>query len=365
MAVLVVGALAVALYVLTRGPGVQPVASPEVRLERTADHPARAAAARPRSKTSLAPSLVAAPGEGGPLALSPAPTFGASGPAFRVVWRRVADLPESRARFGAAVAGGRIWVVGGESRNGVLASAVTYDPAADRWTPAGTMRAARSNHGLVAVDGRIWAIGGFNGEALLGGVEVLDPSTGSWTTVEGAGGSMPTPRSGFACAAVGGRIWTFGGDHPVIEVFDTATRRWESRGNMPSPLSAASAVVSRDLVYLIGGFGGAAASPAIRVYDTRAGRWLSDAAPMQQARAGLAVVDDAGGAVFSIGGTFRSPLSLVEVCRAPGEPWWGMDDLPAPRANLRAVIARGKLYAIGGMDRAAEVSVFEGTVTPP
>src|SRR5512140_351141 len=182
-AALVLGALAVALYLLTRGPATPPVAGAEARPERPADRPARAAAARPRSKTIPAPSLVAAPGEGGPLALSPAPVFGASGPAFRIVWRRVADLPEPRARFGAAVAGGRVWVVGGESRNGVLASTVTYDPAHDRWTPAGTMRAARSNHGLVAVDGRIWALGGFNGEALLGGVEVLDPATGSWTTV--------------------------------------------------------------------------------------------------------------------------------------------------------------------------------------
>lgn len=294
--------------------------------------------------------------------LRPAPAFGPTGPAFRVVWRRVADLPEPREKFGAAVLGGLIYVVGGESPGGILASVVTFDPARGRWAGSASLNAARCSHGVVVVGGRLYALGGFDGRSLLGSVEVFDPAAGSWQTVEGAAGKMPTPRSGLVCAAAGGRIYTFGGDRPVVEVFDPATRRWESRGGLPWGLSAASAVAWRDTIYLIGGFGVQATSPAVHVYDPRAARWLADAEHLQQARAGLAAVCDARGVCFAIGGRSGSPQGLVEVCRAPGEPWWGVEGLPAPRTNLQAVIAGGKLYAIGGADRAPEASVFEGTV---
>jgi len=298
--------------------------------------------------------------------LVPAPGFGASSaPAFGVAWRRVADLPEPRAKFGAAVLDGKIYVVGGESRNGLLSSAVVYDPAAGRWAPAGSLTGPRASHAAVVAGGRLYAVGGFSGSSLVGSVEVFDPAANSWRPVEGAGSTMPTPRSVFGCAVVGDRILTFGGNRPVLEIFDTATGRWTSGGNLPWPLVGAAAVAWQDRVYLMGGFSGQAVSGAVHVYDAAAGRWLADAEQSLQARSGSAAVCDAGGALFLIAGRFGSALvGLIEVARTPGEKWWTVDALPASCANLQAVIAGGKLYTIGGVEGVPVSFVFEGTVKP-
>jgi len=68
---------------------------------------------------------------------------------------------------------------------------------------------------------------------------------------------MPTARGGLAAAAVGGRLYAFGGENPGVfattEAFDPATNEWRRLADMPTPRHGAGAVAVGGTIYVIGG----------------------------------------------------------------------------------------------------------------
>ncbi|MCH7915782.1 MAG: galactose oxidase, partial [Deltaproteobacteria bacterium] len=70
--------------------------------------------------------------------------------------------------------------------------------------------------------------------------------------------SMPTARSGIAAAALGGRIFVFGGESVSgtfnqTESYDPATDRWETLTPMPTPRHGLGAAVLGGNIYVISG----------------------------------------------------------------------------------------------------------------
>jgi len=98
----------------------------------------------------------------------------------------VAPLATDRLHHTAtALRDGTVLVVGGNSGSGarldVGASAVAraerYDPATDRWSPAGDLAQARSGHvATLLLDGRVLVTGG-EGNGLVATAEIYDPAT--------------------------------------------------------------------------------------------------------------------------------------------------------------------------------------------
>lgn len=78
-----------------------------------------------------------------------------------------------------------------------------------------------------------------------------------------ASGKMPTPRGGLAAAAVGHKIYTFGGReiHTALssgvfnqtEVFDTISDTWEKLSPIKLPRHGTAAVSAGGKVYIPGG----------------------------------------------------------------------------------------------------------------
>ena len=69
---------------------------------------------------------------------------------------------------------------------------------------------------------------------------------------------MPTARSGIAAAALGGRIFVFGGESvrgtfDQTESYDPATDRWETLTPMPTPRHGLGAAVLGESIYVISG----------------------------------------------------------------------------------------------------------------
>jgi N-acetylneuraminic acid mutarotase len=74
---------------------------------------------------------------------------------------------------------------------------------------------------------------------------------------------MPTPRGGVSAAAVGGKVYVFGGEGNTeagsegvfdqVEVYDTTRDKWESVGKMKVPRHGTSAVAVGGAVYIPGG----------------------------------------------------------------------------------------------------------------
>ena len=93
----------------------------------------------------------------------------------------------------------RIYVTGGKDSEGnTLNSAYVYDPQADAWTQLASMGAARRVHASAAMGGKLYVFGGYGTIGLLSEAEVYDPSSNSWAQVT----SLTSPRSGVAAIAL-------------------------------------------------------------------------------------------------------------------------------------------------------------------
>lgn len=94
------------------------------------------------------------------------PTTTVSGwkPGADVGFRDLAPLPTPRAAAVAVVANGRIWVIGGVTRDGALTGAVeVYDPATNAWSLRPPLQRPRAYAGAGLVDGKVVVVGGLLG----------------------------------------------------------------------------------------------------------------------------------------------------------------------------------------------------------
>lgn len=172
-------------------------------------------------------------------------------------WEAIAPMPTARGATAAAVAGGRIFVLGGKRGQSSLAANESYDPRTDEWRRHADLPTRRDHLGAAAHGSRVYAAGGRKeDEESLRTLEVYDPATDAWTR----GAALPEPKAGFGFVAgpegpiaAGGEDlhrWTLYGG-----VFDYRPQsdRWKARPAMAAPRHGfAAAVVDRRL-YAFGG----------------------------------------------------------------------------------------------------------------
>ena len=119
------------------------------------------------------------------------------------------------------------------------------------------MPTLRYGHAAAVANGKIYVIGGDNG-SFLGTVEVNDPDTDTWSN----GASLPTPRRYLSASTIAGRIYAIGGEDgtgflDVVEVYDPGTDTWFASDSMLTARAEhGAAVVSDTKLYAIGGTNG-------------------------------------------------------------------------------------------------------------
>ena len=59
-------------------------------------------------------------------------------------------------------------------------SVCVYDPQADTWTQLASMGTARRSHASAAVGGKLYVFGGYGSGVRLSTAEIYDPASNSW-----------------------------------------------------------------------------------------------------------------------------------------------------------------------------------------
>ncbi len=238
----------------------------------------------------------------------------------------------------------------------------------DTWASKAPMHEARSGVGVAVVNGKIYAIGGstengewsISGRVTQGGVvgtnEEYDPELDTWVPKA----SIPTPRIGFYIAICQNRIFCMGGDAhvsrsspptrtEVVEVYDPATNRWETKASMPTRRDAFSTIVYQDKIYLIGGTTGRNYTTGYplytglnEVYDPATDTWETKT-PMPTAK--FAKANIVNGKIYFIGGNPNNTLNQVY---DPTTDSWNVKTPMPAEAYGASVVVNNKIYVIGG-----------------
>ena len=83
----------------------------------------------------------------------------------------------------------------------------SYDPQRKEWTVRTPMPTARGGIAAAAVGGRIYIFGGEDPERTFADAEAYDPKTDRWVKLK----PMPTARHGLGAASFEGRIYVIAG----------------------------------------------------------------------------------------------------------------------------------------------------------
>ena len=84
-------------------------------------------------------------------------------------------MRKKRSDFGAAVVGGKIYVVGGFDGTTPTNTAEMFCPISRKWTSLPSMRLPRSGVKAVAINGLLYVVGGWDGRQRLSSGEVFNP----------------------------------------------------------------------------------------------------------------------------------------------------------------------------------------------
>ena len=212
-------------------------------------------------------------------------------------WQAGPKLPEARAGAAVAVAGGKLFLLGGTGPNGATNTA--------------------------------WSL-----QADAAGV------LGAWTPV--AGLDLPQPRTGAAIASISDGLVLIGGadasGKPTLTTWKSTLDAkgvpgaWSEQSPIQAAVTGATAVQVGDYLWLIGGSDPNGPSGAV-----------------QRGRLGTGVAPPAPG-TFVNPATPPNPVKLLQ---------WGVSNsqnLPGPRAGAAIFTANGSIYVAGGSDGKASHS---------
>jgi serine/threonine-protein kinase PknK len=172
-------------------------------------------------------------------------------------WVPLPPMPEIRAAAGMVGVGGKLYVVGGFTQQGQIATTtLVYDSESATWSTEPGMPDPREHHMVVEHDGLIYTIGGRvdTPDTNAADVERFDPRTGKWTELA----PMHQTRSGHTCAAAEGLIACLGGEttgavFDSAEVYDVRADRWTSMTPLPSGRTGFGSAVVGSRLYSFSG----------------------------------------------------------------------------------------------------------------
>lgn len=225
---------------------------------------------------------------------------------------RVADrpLPQGLASFEAAVIGDRVFVFGGlDEQSRPSDFSAVFDTSAGRWRELPPLPVPRYAHTVTVHDGVIYVIGGETTSGPVASVDVFHPKAQTWSS----GAAMPRPRGSHDAVSTAAGIYVLGGwldfgPTALVQSYDPRANRWARAEPLPEPVSRAGATVLDGRVWV-------SLHEFSFVLDLEEGAPWSPAAPLTVPRHGLGyvAVDDR---IYAIGGCTESPLRDVRTVDA-------------------------------------------------
>jgi len=277
---------------------------------------------------------------------------------------QASSMPKSVEAAGAAVHGGRVWLLGGHSPDAEAIKTVQrLDPISGQWLPGPDLPKALHDVGAVS-DGRdLYAIGGETADdTVVDTVYRLERDNSGWSLQR----SLPAARAAGGVVWNGSSIIYAGGvdaqKRDVADVYALEPSGWVRVGALKTARnSIAAASDGRGTAWFMTGQTGWSQLDKISgQVDVLTDKTIAPGPPVTSRRAAAAVyLAGIGPCVLGGAGNERGLPAVVEcpLNRSRARP----PDLPTPRAGLAAVISNGQIWTFGGFspDHIPSSSVVE------
>jgi len=175
-------------------------------------------------------------------------------------WGRGADMPISISAYAMAAFEGNLYLFGGWGGEEYLDTVFEYDPFQDSWVELTKMPVKRAYSGAAVSGGKIYILGGINKDGALSNNDIYSPEleqegVAPWSK------AVPIPEKRYAMGVtnVVENIYLIGGSHDDEEAFYSyiylpATNEWQQLGHpFPQALTKFGQVLLGMRIYFIGG----------------------------------------------------------------------------------------------------------------
>lgn len=275
-------------------------------------------------------------------------------------WTSKPALPASLLDVGGTAIGSKVYVVGGKTPAGPVATPYIYDTVANSWSAAAAMPVPVENPAVATVGGKLYAFGGasapFTGAVTAS--RVYDPATNSWAALA----AMPTARGGAAAAVIGTKVYVMGGMNgagaslATVEIYDTATNTWAAGPAMSTARDNPGGVALGGKLYVFGGRTRLANGTTVNgtlntveMLDPATIAWVARAAMPTGRRTGMTVV--LGGRAIVMGGEITgsgAAFAANEEYNPVTDSWRQLRPMATPRHGGMAGVVAGKVHVVAG-----------------
>lgn len=281
-------------------------------------------------------------------------------------WQLRAPMAVGRSEIAAAARDGRIYVAGGIESLGLTDQAEVYDDATDSWSPLPSLPRALHHVAMVGCGGEVYASGGYtsllferDGEPTLWRLD-----TDTWRSAT----SLPEPIGEHAMVCIEGLVHLVGGntdDGPTGAFRRLDGADWIDLPPVPTPRHSAAVTLLDGWLYVFGGRNDTSTElDVVEAFEVATSRWETRA-PLPLGRGGHGAAAR-NGRVHVFGGELLDQdvvLDVNHVYDPTSDSWTEGPPLPEPRHGLAAAVLDNRIYAIGGGSEAGVRTVFSTTGT--
>jgi len=236
---------------------------------------------------------------------------------------------------------------------------VTPTPEPVKWELVTQMPEPKKSMAYAAVDNKIYIIGGETPDGISDRVDIYDTVTGQWS--EGA--RKPTPVSEACGLTLGNEIFVIGGKlkgdmfTDVVESYDWRQDRWKMAGKIPAKLSGMSCITYEGKLYALGGWDGKGVYKNIWSFEPADKEW-NPVYLLEEGRAYFGAIDLGNLAYLAGGWDGKNELNILDILTLQGDTFSKGDTiyLPERRKRLTLLNVLDKLYVLGGKNTESKMT---------
>lgn len=231
-------------------------------------------------------------------------------------WSAKAPMPDAVSHAAFVASGNKLYVLGGYGPDGMSRAVQVYDGATNSWSTTLPLLKYRTFLGAAACIGNtLYMTSGYANAGEFYGADwsiyklPLDGSATQWQEfgLNDGDPQLRYARQGSAVAAVGSKLYVFGGTHDDftlmhrVEAYDTLKGTMRELAPMPTARHGAFTWVKGGKVYVMGGITALGKALAtVEVYDVATDTW--SVSPQLREPRGHAAVGELGGKCVIAGG---------------------------------------------------------------